>query len=520
MSRSLFARLHRRFGQRLSGSARKERADAHHNALKQWVPEFPPRRLFPARRPGPHVVVVGAGFGGLASAWWLANAGFRVTVLEARDRVGGRVHSVADFVPGRIVEFGAELIGLNHPLWLTFARHFGLGLSVITPEDDYAGAGMELPLYLDGRLVSAGRAAKVYDEMAGVFDSMTRDAKHVDGYKPWKARRAAEWDARSLGSWLQKQKCSSLSKAAIEATLASNNGEPTARQSYLANLALVAGGGYTEGRADFWSLSEIFRCEEGNMALAERMAAEVRALSPRNAVRLSTPVRRILLGDASASVWADGANKPLHCDYVVYAIPPSTWPTAVVEPAFPPDHEMHMGIVVKWLSHVRSRFWIKQRLAPSATSELIGEIWEGTDNQMVAHGEGIELSLFAGGDAARRAHDARDREAFFRRRIPVLFPGYAKALKRGRFMSWPDEKWTRGGYACPAPGQVTKIGPFLSRMYRNRLAFAGEHSCLAFFGYMEGALQSGFLSAMRIAVAARMMAVHPMIAESLVSSTE
>lgn len=489
-------------------------AEAHRNQLNQWLPEFPPRRLFPARRPGPHVVVVGAGFGGLASAWWLAKAGFRVTVLEARDRVSGRVHSVAGFVPGRIVEFGAELIGLNHPLWLAFARYFGLGLSVITPEDDYAGAGMESPLYLERRLVSASQAEKVYGEMAGVFDSMTSDARHVDGYKPWKAKRAAAWDARSLGGWLQKQKCSTLVKAAIEATLASNNGEPTARQSYLANLALVAGGGYTNGKADFWSLSEIFRCGEGNMALAERMAAEVRALSRRNAVRLSTPVRRIVLDDAGARVWADGATKPLHCDYIVYAIPPSTWSNAVVEPAFPPGHEMHMGVVVKWLSHVRSRFWIQQGLAPSATSELIGEIWEGTDNQMAARGEGIELSLFAGGEAARHGRDARDRAAFYRKHIRVLFPGYDKALKRGRFMSWLDEKWTLGGYACPAPGEVTKIGPFLNRMYRHRLAFAGEHSCLAFFGYMEGALQSGFLSAMRVAVAAHAMAAPPIIADA------
>ncbi|WP_370129666.1 FAD-dependent oxidoreductase [Bradyrhizobium ottawaense] len=52
---------------------------------------------------------------------------------------------------------------------------------------------------------------------------------------------------------------------------------------------------------------------------------------------------------------------------------------------------------------------------------------------------------------------------------------------------WPTERWTRAGYSCPAPGEVTRIGPFLNRPFHGRLVFAGEHCCLPFFGYMEGA---------------------------------
>jgi monoamine oxidase len=66
------------------------------------------------------------------------------------------------------------------------------------------------------------------------------------------------------------------------------------------------------------------------------------------------------------------------------------------------------------------------------------------------------------------------------------------------FVPWPLEKWTGGGYSCPAPGEVCRVGPNLDRPLARRLYFAGEHTCLPFFGYMEGALQSGLRVAQHI----------------------
>ncbi|UQD98517.1 FAD-dependent oxidoreductase [Bradyrhizobium japonicum] len=58
-------------------------------------------------------------------------------------------------------------------------------------------------------------------------------------------------------------------------------------------------------------------------------------------------------------------------------------------------------------------------------------------------------------------------------------------------MAWPRDEWTAAGYSCPAPGEVCRAGPLLARGFEDRLFFAGEHTCFAYFGYMEGALQSG-----------------------------
>src|SRR3954454_22070006 len=75
------------------------------------------------------VIVIGAGFAGLACADTLAHAGVKVVLLEASGRAGGRVRSDRLFIPGDTVELGGEWIGSNHPTWLAYAQEFSLRLA-------------------------------------------------------------------------------------------------------------------------------------------------------------------------------------------------------------------------------------------------------------------------------------------------------------------------------------------------------------------------------------------------------
>jgi monoamine oxidase len=63
--------------------------------------------------------------------------------------------------------------------------------------------------------------------------------------------------------------------------------------------------------------------------------------------------------------------------------------------------------------------------------------------------------------------------------------------RNGEFFDWCKCKWTRGSYSFPKPGEVTRVGPALRAGFKDHLHFAGEHTCYAFTGYMEAALQSG-----------------------------
>jgi monoamine oxidase len=74
------------------------------------------------------VIIVGAGFAGLACADTLAHAGVNVVLLEATGRAGGRVRTDRNFIPNDAVELGGEWIGTNHPTWLAYAQEFGLRL--------------------------------------------------------------------------------------------------------------------------------------------------------------------------------------------------------------------------------------------------------------------------------------------------------------------------------------------------------------------------------------------------------
>lgn len=436
------------------------------------------------------VVIVGAGFGGLAAAWYLTQCGCTVTIFEARDRVGGRVLSLTHPVTGRIIEGGAELIGTNHPCWLFFARRFALGLNVVTSDDLFSSQGLEVPLFLDGRRLSRADVDRINDELDRAEKQMNADARGIDPYQPWTAPRAQEWDALSLGDWIASLDVSDLCKDALEATFANNNGEPSKQQSYLANLSLVRGGGVER----FWTDTEVFRCATGNQSLATRMLQEIEDQG--GAVHLSTPVTGIGIDEGGAAVRTNGTTTP--ADYVVLAIPPSTWGNVEISPAIPDDMYVHMGVNIKFLSTVHSRFWLSERLAATSTADTFGMSWEGTDNQTVLPQQGIDFTVFAGGNAARRALDSAEPRQYFARAVGRLYPAYEHNLVDGTFMAWPHDPWTRAGYSCPQPGQVCRVGPFLNSAFSERLYFAGEHACPAFFGFMEGALESGIMAAARI----------------------
>lgn len=486
---SLYARLNRRFGQRPSGRERQERIASRVDALRAHLPVDAFAAPGERASNGSRVAVVGGGFAGLSSAYFLASYGYEVEVFEARTRVGGRVCTLPNFTAGGLIEAGAELIGLNHPFWLGFASTFGLSFAVVTPEDDFAGVGLEMPLYLDGRMLTPAEAERVWEEMDRAFDTLDEPSRAVDPYEPWTAPDAQRLDLMPLSQWKDSLPLTQLGAAAVEAEIANNNVEPSARQSYLANLALVAGGG---GKS-FWTETEVFRCGTGNESLAWALERAVGSMGSRNAVHKDAPVQSIRISDRDVTVMtATGATTT--ADYVVLAIPPTAWPTLRVDPPIPPHYVMNVGPAVKFLSVVDERFWIDSGRAPSGTDETVGETWEGTDNQTLAPGQNPELTVFAGADAARRALDHGDPVEWYARSLDVMFPGYSSRVVDHEFVAWPREQWTGGGYSCPLPGQVTTVAPRLARPFCDRLLFAGEHTCPAFFGYMEGALQSGLLA--------------------------
>jgi monoamine oxidase len=221
------------------------------------------------------VAVIGAGFAGLMAGHTLSRT-CKVSVFEARDRVGGRVWTQFRATSHRAIEAGAELIGYNHPTWLMLARQFDLGLTVLTTEEAFTSLDLEMPLSLDGQLLSSKQAKQVYDEMEPVIASICSEARKLsDPYKCWDAPNADELDKKTLSDWIEKQDCSIQARRALEAPFANTNGAPTSSQSFLANLAAIRGGGLHGRPDDYFTQSETVKCEQGNQTLALRLADSI-----------------------------------------------------------------------------------------------------------------------------------------------------------------------------------------------------------------------------------------------------
>src|SRR6266481_4837044 len=134
--RSIYGRLNRRFGIRLSSRDRRPSV-AEKVAPQERKPTATVHamRLAMSATSRPRVAIVGGGLAGLMAGRELIDY-CDVTIYEARDRFGGRVWSQPRS-GGGLVEAGGELIGYNHPIWLSLAKEFQLGLSVITSDSNF-----------------------------------------------------------------------------------------------------------------------------------------------------------------------------------------------------------------------------------------------------------------------------------------------------------------------------------------------------------------------------------------------
>lgn len=492
MRSAIYRRLHTRFGRPETLISRRAfLADSMAAAAGLYLSGC---TGFGARSGGdrPRVAIVGAGFAGLACAFELSGMGYAVTVLEARKRPGGRVHTLRDLVPGRTLEAGASLIGANHPTWLDYAERFELGLVDITlePED------LASPIVLGGKRLAAAEAAALYEAIA-VFETAMSSASQqvVDPATPWTSPNAGGLDARALESAIDDLGLEPGPRALVELIERNNNLQPTARQSLLGALAAVRGGG---GEAYFTD-SEVYRCRGGNSRLVEALGTSLG-----RSLRLGAPIAAIRYDDQGARLRTAGGDT-FETDHVVLAVPPSVWDRIAFDPPLPADLAPSLGPAVKVLAPVDRAYWQADGWSQYGVGDGgIGMTWDGTFRQAPDQPDGpAGLVGFAGAEQAEAllALPPDARQASFDAEFDAFFPGFAAHKSRdAAFIRWPEDPWTRTGYSVPAPGEVTTRGPRLDAGL-GRLRFAGEHTSGAFFGYMEGGLASGARLARRLAEA-------------------
>ncbi len=474
------------------------------------------------------VAVVGGGLAGLMAARRLVQMGVKVTVYEARKEVGGRVLSNSTFSSGRITEEGAELIGSFHTKWLELAREFGLAMISRMDPELYEREGLDVQLILHKRLSRAefkDLTKQMYSRVLTLL-SMKAGAEIKHQAQPWLQNELRKYDNMSVQEALPKFcQISERTKnpadeplwQMLEFKLVNDEVAPLDEMNFLGLLCKVRGGQGERFSPDlpsladgYWDELEIFRCADGCQTLATKLAEKIQTkkYGPEPAtVRRLTAVTHIHLSRTGVTLGLkatrpDGKfvdDKPSFLipgfSYVILAIPPNIWPrvkiTADGKDADPAKAigQMHMNDAVKYFSDVKERFWIEKKAAPYGGALRLGQVWEGTDNQTRVGKQGIVLSVFAGPVSASRRVPTRDD---FRKELSRLYPDYVGNLtKPPLFSDWPNVPFIKTGYWAPSPGEIFRVGEKLSKPYHDRLFFAGEHTQMDFFGYMEGALRSG-----------------------------
>jgi monoamine oxidase len=432
------------------------------------------------------VCVIGAGYAGLTAARRLTQSGKSVVVLEARDRVGGRIwtHSLPDGTP---VDRGGAWLGPNHD------RIFGLAseVGVATYKTWVKGAHL---------LIDHGRARRYTGlipkisplaliTLALAQTKLNRMARQLPLDAPWAAKRADEWDSRSVAWWLERsgvrtQIAQELFEMAVRGLM---TGE-LSQTSLLHLLFLVRGHG---------SINTLFSIENGaqeNMvdggagAIAQRVAVEA-------------PVQSI--SHRTDGVVVDSADVSVTASHAIVTVPPALVLDIDFDPALPDDRATLYrndvaGPETKTLVVYDEPFWRDDGLSGQSSEPRTAS--EVTLDASPAAGRPGVMASFTFGRVAVRADElgVHERRQTVVDALTTRFGARAATPSEYLETSWWKEPWTRGcSMAHLPPGFLTRYGPLLREPF-GRVHWAGTETSTTSHGAIDGAVRSGERAAAEI----------------------
>jgi len=442
---------------------------------------------------GASVLVAGAGLAGLTAARDLAAMGAAVTIIDARERVGGRVHTVRDgFEDGQHAESGGDMIDESHEALRTLAAELGLKLTrVLKSGFAYVrvnGAGKPRILH------QAPWRGWAHIEKA--LEPLLKRYRLAE--KRWDSPITADIARRSVATWLDEIGADDD----LRATAMGLRGFFLADPEELSLLALVDQFASTDQPAP----GAMYRIVGGNDRLAAALAAPLG-----DRLRLKTELMAVSHrgGGVRATVRVGKQNAQIRADYLVMAMPASLVRRVPISPALPgPQHDaianLKYGRATKTLIQFSDRFWRTVGRPRAFGSPLpFGAMWEGNEEQRGAPGI---LAMLAGGGASDATRDIISREDIAGLVRSLDWLGSADAtLVAWQQTAWETEPWSRGGYAFFDPSFNPELREWLARPC-DPIFFAGEHTSQQWQGYMNGAVESGRRAAEEIAAARRIVA--------------
>jgi len=443
------------------------------------------------------VVVVGAGFAGLTAARTLVKAGRSVAVLEARDRVGGRVWNY-DLGDGQVSERGATFVGPTQDHLQALARELGVKTLPVydTGDDVYVADGTRLTYSDTSVFGTAPPDPTVETDVATAILKLDQMSRTVPVAAPWRAPNAAEWDGQTLQTWLNHN--TSATPRFLELVAAALRpifGAEARELSLLFVLFFTAASGDAKHPGTFQRNfdtrggAQMSRFVGGSQVIALKVAAQLG-----DRVRLTSPVRRIVQSASGVSVVSDQLT--VQAKRVIVAIAPTLAGRIDYEPILPFQRDQltqrfAQGTLTKVTVVYDRPFWRSEGLTGTALATG-GPVSLTYDISPPSGKPGVVFG-FVGGDYARQyaAMSPSSRRAAVLAQFAGFFGPAAKHPRAMFDTSWSAEQWTRG---CPVgiPGLGTLLA-YGSRIREpvGRIHWAGTETATYGTGYMDGAVRSG-----------------------------
>ena len=458
------------------------------------------------------VVVVGAGFSGLAAARQLHRAGLEVLVLEGRHRVGGR--SFTDVTPaGYTIDRGGQWIGPTQDHLAALAGELG----VRTFPTWTAGQGIELRDGTRSPYVGLIPTSDPDGAAEGIATMLDLDLAALDLPldAPWDAPDAAALDGQTLAGWLDGHLESKAARAILEVAVKAIFGTGSGELSLLFALFYLGAGGGLANLARTTGGAQESRFDGGSMQLATGMAAELgeRVLlgMPVDAIsyeagHVTARARVVAPADDPADPTAPHQPVGVEARRAILALSPTLCARIAYWPPLPADRDqltqrMPMGAVIKVHALYDAPFWRDDGLNGQIVAP--GSLMESVFDNSPEDGAHGALVGFIAGDDCRRS----ERGTPEARRVAVLAdlarafgPRAAQPVEYVE-QQWCAEPFTRGGpVAVSSPGALTALGPAL-RAPVGPLHWAGTETATKWCGYLDGALSAGIRAADEVLVA-------------------
>jgi len=444
------------------------------------------------------VAIVGAGLSGLSAAKDLVAAGKSVIVLEARDRVGGRVFN-AKLPNGGVTEVGAEFLGPTQDRVLALAE--SLGLSTF---DTYNNGSNVLwqnntnTVYTVGGPTGAAPPVDLPSllQVGAAQAQLDAWAQEIDVNAPWNHPSALEWDSQTFSSWLDTITTLPAARFLLDVATTSIFSAEASELSLLYAIAYIASAGNETMVGTLERLTETAGGAQASRIVGgtQLLAINLAECLGSNRVVLNSPVRSVSKDDDEYLVVSDKLT--INADKVVIAMSPPLAARIVYDPILPASRDqltqrMPMGALGKAIALYKTPFWRADGLNGQVVSDS-GVVRTTFDSSPPDGSYGAMMGFIEAGEM--RAFDDKSeveiQDAVLKDYVNYFGPKAAEVTS-WVIQRWDNEEFSRGGpVAIAPPGVLTKYGPALTKPFGG-IHFAGTETAPYWTGYMDGAIRSG-----------------------------